>query len=487
MISSNTSTASCSGNMDTSGSKKKGYIRRRGGSSSTDNGTIDCDDTNSSKGSCSTKETKESVDVIRVRQQNARLTSEMDELRLELAYYKGEVKRLDWDNQCLTKEVDKLSAIFNGWLNSNCKGNVVDNPYHLSTIIKLPPKHILEVLKCKQNESVVLASCQPPFHIEYASKCWSEVCGWGIDDILGLTCAFLQGEDTDMEIVNAFTKDIKQTAYARMRIHNYDRRGAKFATTVTVFPIYDSIAHTGPDSDIPVLTHFCAVHSDVVYFSDTSKTYSSPPKTRACEHLHKDIIELAESKGIPIESAERLSKASRFSAHCSMDASAFLSFAANIRLSDLLRFMLTCESPLVLFDSDDLIVHVNIHWTNTFGYALHEVEGFHKSMMYGPMTSDDDKTGCDSISKHMKNYSKVGYYYTKNGQLITCSTGTAPIIGGYLHPAITHFCTMFVPVHGDDGGDDGGDGDDGDAPPKELVENDNHRHDRHDLDVLMDI
>jgi len=299
------------------------------------------------------------------------------------------------------------------------------------------------------------------------------VCGWGIDDILGLTCAFLQGEDTDMEIVNAFTKDIKQTAYARMRIHNYDRRGGKFASTVTVFPIYDSIAHDGPDSDIPVLTHFCTVHSDVVYFAETDQNGSK--STTSHSSTQEDIIQLAESKGIPVISAERLSKASRFTARCSMDISGFLNFAANIRLSDLLRFMLTCESPLFLLDIDDLIVHVNIPWTSTFGYALHEVEGLHKSILYGPLTSDDDKTGCDSKSKSMKNYSKTGHYYAKNGQIITCSIGTAPIIGGYLNPAVTNFCTMFVPIQTTD------------AQTMSQPKVDDFCNDLHNLDTPMDI
>jgi hypothetical protein len=108
-------------------------------------------------------------------------------------------------------------------LNNNCRGNVADNPYHLSTIIKLPPKHIKEILKCKQDQSLVLASCQPPFHVEYVNKAWSDFCGWGNDDILGSSCGFLHGEETDMEIISAFTNDLKQTAYARMRIHNYDK------------------------------------------------------------------------------------------------------------------------------------------------------------------------------------------------------------------------------------------------------------------------
>lgn len=397
------------------------------------------DDNNGSVGSSSTKE---SNDTNRLRQQNARLASEMEELRLELTYYRGEVKRLDWDNQCLTKEVDKLSSIFNGWLNNNSTGNVFDNPYHLSTIIKLPPKHILDILKCKQNQNIMLASCQPPFHVEYVNKCWSEVCGWDISDILGLSCSFLQGDDTDKEIVNAFTKDITQTAYARMRIHNYDRKGCKFATTVTVFPIYDSIAHSGPDSDIPVLTHLCAVHSDIVFFSDSEDKGSAPVLSTS-----KEIVQLAESKKIPMKSAERLSKASRFSARCTMDASSFLDFAANIRLSDLLRFMLTCESPLLLLDVDGMIVHLNIPWATTFGYALHDVEGLHKSILYGALTSDDDKSGCDKVGKkRMKNRSKVGCYYAKNGEAISFNTGTVPIIGGYLNPSVTHFCTMFVQI-----------------------------------------
>jgi len=386
-----------------------------------------------SSGSNTTKESTE-----RLKQQNSHLSSEVQELRLELAYYKGEVKRLEWDNHCLTKEVDKLSAIFNGWLTTSSRGNVVDNPYHLSTIIKLPPKHISELMKCKQEQFILLTSCQPPFHIEYVNKAWSDFCGWSNDDILGSSCGFLQGNETDMEIISAFTNDLKQTAYARMRIHNYDKDNNLFASTVTVFPVYDSIAHYGPDSDIPVLTHLCAVTSDVEYINK-----AQDKQIPSFDQYDDDCIHLAESKGIPLISAHRLHKATKFSGTCSMDIPTFLSFAANIRLSDLLRFMITCESPLFLLDENDSIIHTNKPWCDLFGYHLNEIEGQNKSVIFGSLTSVDER--CHS--RNMDNLPKTVYYYDKNANPILCNTGMVSIIGGYLNPSITHFCTMFLPIN----------------------------------------
>lgn len=146
---------------------------------------------------------------------------------------------------------------------------VTDSQY-IATLVKNPAKHIHDLLKADDKTSIALTTCQSPFYVEYANRSWSNTCGWSPHEILGRTCAFLQGEGTDLKITAAFAKDIRETGYGSMRIHNYRKNGQLFAATVTVFPVYDSIAPEciGSEYDIdtmePVLTHFAAVINDVV-------------------------------------------------------------------------------------------------------------------------------------------------------------------------------------------------------------------------------
>lgn len=50
-----------------------------------------------------------------------------------------------------------------------------------------------------------------------------------------------------------------------MRINNYRKNGSLFNVSVTSFPIYDSLAVDGVCSDVPVLTHFATILSDIRY------------------------------------------------------------------------------------------------------------------------------------------------------------------------------------------------------------------------------
>lgn len=50
-----------------------------------------------------------------------------------------------------------------------------------------------------------------------------------------------------------------------MRINNYRKNGSLFNVSVTSFPIYDSLAVNGVSSDVPILTHFATILSDIRY------------------------------------------------------------------------------------------------------------------------------------------------------------------------------------------------------------------------------
>jgi hypothetical protein len=131
-----------------------------------------------------------------LRGSNSRLKSTVQELRLEILYYQGETKRLEWENNVLKQDVAKMSVLFKGWLNelqcSNTR-NVLDETEYIKNLVNNPSKNIAEILQLTDSKLLV-TSCQAPFYIEHANKAWSNECGWESHEVLGLTCAFLQGE-----------------------------------------------------------------------------------------------------------------------------------------------------------------------------------------------------------------------------------------------------------------------------------------------------
>ena len=138
----------------------------------------------------------------RLRQSNYNLKSTVQELRLEIAYYQGEAKRLEWEKNGLKQDVGKMSALFKGWLHelqcSNTR-SIVDETDYFKNLVANPSKNISEILQSKDIK-LLLTSCQAPFYVEYTNQAWTLECGWDSHEILGLTCAFMQGEVNDISI-----------------------------------------------------------------------------------------------------------------------------------------------------------------------------------------------------------------------------------------------------------------------------------------------
>lgn len=139
---------------------------------------------------------KEIKEAEELRSCNYRLASTVQELRLEISYYQGEKKRLECEKTLLKQDVGKMSALFKGWLNefqnSNTR-NVLEETEYFMNLVNNPSKSIADIMQITSLK-MLLTTCQAPFYIEHTNKAWSLECGWENHEVLGLTCAFLQGE-----------------------------------------------------------------------------------------------------------------------------------------------------------------------------------------------------------------------------------------------------------------------------------------------------
>ena len=107
-------------------------------------------------------------DVEQLRNNNFRLNSTVQEMQLEISYYKGELKRLEWEKNVLKQDVTKMSELFRGWLTELQSSNtrsVIDDTDYFSNLVRRPALPMERILQLEQG-TMLLTTCQAPFFIE---------------------------------------------------------------------------------------------------------------------------------------------------------------------------------------------------------------------------------------------------------------------------------------------------------------------------------
>lgn len=107
-------------------------------------------------------------EVERLRANNFRLGSTVQEMQLEISYYKGELKRLEWEKNVLKQDVSKMSELFKGWLTELQSSNtrsVIDDTDYFSNLVRRPALPMERILQLEQG-TMLLTTCQAPFFIE---------------------------------------------------------------------------------------------------------------------------------------------------------------------------------------------------------------------------------------------------------------------------------------------------------------------------------
>lgn len=103
----------------------------------------------------------------------------------------------------------------------------------------------------------------------------------------------------------------------------------------------------------------------------------------------------------------------------------------DIRISDLLRLMLTCVDAMVLTDKMGRIVHCNREWVELTGYTLSEVEGSDCRLLQGSMTDHVETRRSKELQKLQKPSTMTVVNYRKDGSMFLNHVTTLPIRGGY--------------------------------------------------------
>ncbi len=80
---------------------------------------------------------------------------------------------------------------------------------------------------------------QPDNPITYANQAFSAITGYQPQDVIGSNCRFLQGPDTDPQVVAAMRQAIAERRVFRDVVLNYRRDGTPFWNDLTIGPVYD--------------------------------------------------------------------------------------------------------------------------------------------------------------------------------------------------------------------------------------------------------
>jgi PAS domain S-box-containing protein len=127
--------------------------------------------------------------------------------------------------------------------------NIFDHDENFKEIMK----RLLEASIAESFNGVVITEAGPGYPIVYANAAFSEITGYGPDEVMGKSPAMLQGPKTDPAVLDRLEKDISAGQTFHGRAVNYRKDGSEFMMEWKIVPI------RGAKNEI---THYLAIQKE---------------------------------------------------------------------------------------------------------------------------------------------------------------------------------------------------------------------------------
>jgi hypothetical protein len=116
-------------------------------------------------------------DDEQLRNSNQQFEKVIHDLKLEVAFYKGEAKRFEFEKEILSYDVHRITCLFDE-LHSrqhHSMRNIADKTALFNAMVKYPCRSISDVLQLSESAMIVTSSQDPSF-IEVLSVIYSYIC-----------------------------------------------------------------------------------------------------------------------------------------------------------------------------------------------------------------------------------------------------------------------------------------------------------------------
>ncbi|OQW45367.1 MAG: hybrid sensor histidine kinase/response regulator [Proteobacteria bacterium SG_bin6] len=130
--------------------------------------------------------------------------------------------------------------------NDHDGGDSLSAPLHPSPPIEdhRPPHHapadiFFAAVSTTRMPMIVTDPNQPDNPIIFCNEAFTYMSGYDESEIVGLNCRFLQGPETDREVVAQVRRAIEQREEVSVELLNYRKNGSTFWNALFVSPIYD--------------------------------------------------------------------------------------------------------------------------------------------------------------------------------------------------------------------------------------------------------
>lgn len=88
-------------------------------------------------------------------------------------------------------------------------------------------------------DAIVLTQPTPPYAITHVNQPWSEMCGYTIEEVEGLTNSILQGPETDQGLLDELMSHVRKGDSASTTLVNYKKGGVRFINQLDMMPVYN--------------------------------------------------------------------------------------------------------------------------------------------------------------------------------------------------------------------------------------------------------